>query len=112
MDISLIFLMIISTFFGAIGSIFLKSGIKKSKKVTHMLFTHNLYIGVLLFGLGFIIYFMLLSNNEVSSLFPITSLTYIWTSILASKFLKENVNKIRWTGVLFIVLGVSLLSIQ
>jgi drug/metabolite transporter (DMT)-like permease len=52
----------------------------------------------------------LLSKSDVSFIWPLTSLGFIFTTLAAEVFLNEKVAPTRWAGVLLIAGGVCLIS--
>ena len=52
----------------------------------------------------------LLSKSDVSLVWPLTSLGFIFTALAAKVFLNEQVTTTRWAGVLLIAAGVCLIS--
>jgi drug/metabolite transporter (DMT)-like permease len=52
----------------------------------------------------------LLSQRDVSLIWPLTSLGFVITAIAAKFILKEEVSALRWAGVALIVLGAALVS--
>jgi drug/metabolite transporter (DMT)-like permease len=70
----------------------------------------NILIGVALEAVffGFLLY--LLSGNDVSFIWPLTSLGFIVTTLAAKFLLDEKVSATRWAGVLLIALGALLTS--
>ena len=62
-------------------------------------------------SLNFFAMLWALSIAALSLVFPATaSLTYIGNAVAAKLFLKENVDRRRWLAVLFVAVGVVLLS--
>jgi len=57
---------------------------------------------------GFLLY--MLSRNDVSFIWPLTSLGFIVTTLAAKLLLREQVSPARWSGVMLIALGVCLIS--
>jgi len=57
---------------------------------------------------GFLLY--MLSRNDVSFIWPLTSLGFIVTTLAAKFLLDEKVSGIRWAGVTLIALGAFLTS--
>ena len=51
-----------------------------------------------------------LREGELSKLFPIIALTYVWVTLLSYWLLKETPNLYKNLGVLTIVLGVGVLG--
>jgi drug/metabolite transporter (DMT)-like permease len=70
----------------------------------------NVLLGVALEAVffGFLLY--LLSGNDVSFIWPLTSLGFIVTTLAAKFLLDEKVSATRWAGVLLIALGALLTS--
>lgn len=67
-----------------------------------------LWIGVILYLANFFLWIALLSRVDLSIAFPMSSLTYIIVPVLAIVFLQEKVHAVRWAGIFFIIIGVSL----
>jgi drug/metabolite transporter (DMT)-like permease len=113
-----------SVFCGAFGQIALKHGMNKlgrTERIRHLakvsnlvrMFTHPyVLLGVLFYAMSSIVWLGLLSQLEVSFLYPLVSLGYIITTIFAIGFLKEKVSLQRWLGTLIVVLGSSLILLS
>lgn len=54
----------------------------------------------------------LLSQGDVSFIWPLTSLSFVFTTIAARWWLHERVSLLRWIGVCLIVLGAALISVS
>jgi uncharacterized membrane protein len=52
----------------------------------------------------------LLAHRDVSLIWPLTSLGFVLTALMARFLLGEQVSMVRWTGVILIVLGAALVS--
>ena len=52
----------------------------------------------------------MLSKSDVSFVWPLTSLVFIFTTLAAKVVFNEKVTTIRWAGVLLIAVGVCLIS--
>jgi len=72
----------------------------------------NTYIllGVFFEALFFACLLILMSGNEISFLWPMTSLTFVFATVAAIVFLHERVSPIRWVGVVFIMIGAACIS--
>lgn len=106
----------------AVGVVFLSKGLKQIGKVQSIsaheigrIIARGATNGSILFGIaleaaffGALIY--LLSQRDVSLIWPLTSLGFVITAIAAKWILKEEVTAMRWAGVALIVLGASLVS--
>jgi multidrug transporter EmrE-like cation transporter len=72
----------------------------------------NLYIlfGLLCYGLGFMVWLLVLSKAEVSYAYPLISLGYVFTAILARAMFGEAVGAVRMAGIFITCLGVFLIA--
>ena len=66
--------------------------------------------GVFFEALFFVCLLVLLSKSEVSFLWPLTALSFVFATIAAMVFLGERVSGIRWLGVVLIMLGAAFIS--
>lgn len=67
-----------------------------------------MWLGIGLLAMAFFSLLALLSWENVSFVVPLTALSYVVGALMAKLFLKEEVDRIRWMGVLLVVLGVVL----
>jgi len=67
-----------------------------------------LWIGIVFYLVNFFLWITLLSRVDLSVAFPLSSFTYIIVPIIAILFLNEHVAPVRWAGIFFIIIGVSL----
>jgi len=70
----------------------------------------NVVLGVFFEALFFIGLLMMMKMGEVSFVWPLTSLTFVFSTIAARFYLKEEVTGLRWAGVLCIVFGAALIT--
>lgn len=69
-----------------------------------------LFGGLACYGISTILLVLALRYGELSVLYPIIALTYVWVSVLSVAFLGESVNVYKAAGLVFIVLGVAVLG--
>jgi drug/metabolite transporter (DMT)-like permease len=69
-----------------------------------------LFGGLACYGISTILLVLALRYGELSVLYPIIALTYVWVTILSVGFLGETVNVYKLLGLTFIVLGVAVLG--
>lgn len=69
-----------------------------------------LFGGLACYGISTILLVLALRYGELSVLYPIIALTYVWVSILSVGFLGESINLFKFLGLVFIVLGVAVLG--
>jgi len=53
---------------------------------------------------------LLMSKSDISFLWPLTALSFVFATFAAMIFLGESVSWIRWVGVAFIMLGAAFIS--
>jgi multidrug transporter EmrE-like cation transporter len=73
----------------------------------------NLFAGYCLLGVNTFLMAVALKGRELSRLYPIIALTYVWVTLLSLVlFPDEHLNFFRATGIAFIVAGVSILGLK
>lgn len=70
----------------------------------------QLFVGYSLYGVNTVLMAYALKGRELSRLYPIIALTYVWVTGLSVMMLHENVNFFRILGIALIVGGVSILG--
>ena len=114
--------MLIALVLEAIGVVFLCGGLKQigeprtinAAEITSLIIrgatNKNILLGVFFEAIffGFLLY--MLSQKDVSIVWPLTALGFIITSVAARIFLKEEISSIRWAGICLIVLGAGLVT--
>lgn len=71
-----------------------------------------IWLGLLSVAMTFIIWSALLSRIDLSVAVPVASFSYVLVLLASAVFLGEKISFLRWTGVLFILLGVILVSLS
>jgi len=102
--------------FLAVGQVFLKFGLEKMEKFTWTLkFFRDFFTNwwMLASGLSMaaasIVWFYLLKHNDLSLVYPLISISYVFGTVAAIYIFHETVSPVRWLGVLFIMIGVAFL---
>jgi drug/metabolite transporter (DMT)-like permease len=117
-----ILIMLIALVFEAIGVVFLSAGLKQigepktineaeiASLITRGATNKNILLGVFFEAIffGFLLY--MLSQKDVSIVWPLTALGFVITSLAARIFLKEEISTVRWAGICLIVLGAGLVT--
>ena len=118
----LFLILLIGLVFESTGIVFLKKGMTQigdtkavnAGEIVRVVKTGvtNAYIllGVFFQALFFICLLILMAKNDISFLWPLTSLTFVFATVAAILFLHERVTPIRWLGVLFIMIGAACIS--
>ena len=72
---------------------------------------YNILIGLVLYGLGFLIMIYAFKHGEVTVLYPIITLSYVWVSLMSMYFFSEIINLWKWLGVMAIIIGIIIIGI-
>ncbi len=109
MGIYIYIVIILMTFLGALASAFLKraSGNENLKKT---ILSYNLYIGGGLYVICALLNIWVLKYLPYSVVLPLTSITYIWTLLLARMFFKEKISLRKVVGIIIISIGAVLVA--
>lgn len=67
-------------------------------------------LGLGCYGLAFLVWLIVLAKAEVSFAYPMISLSYVFTAILAWQLLGEHVTVTRMAGILVTCLGVVIIA--
>jgi drug/metabolite transporter (DMT)-like permease len=73
-------------------------------------FNPYVILGLFCYGLGFLVWLIVLAKAEVSYAYPMISLGYVLTALLAWQLFGENVTFIRMAGILVTCLGVFIIA--
>jgi len=108
-----ILLIFVMTFSGTLGAYYLKKTIAKIEKISikALLLSPSLYIGGFCYVVGAVINIVLLGMMEYTILYPMTSLTYIWTLIFSYFVLKEKITLFKIVAIAFVTAGVIVIAL-
>ena len=70
----------------------------------------NVLLGVFCEAVFFGSLLILMAKSDISFLWPLTALSFVFATFAAMWFLHERVSSIRWAGVVFIMIGAGLIS--
>jgi drug/metabolite transporter (DMT)-like permease len=100
-------LVLVASFFGSFGAVFLKSGSQKLRHgLRYLILNIKLAAGVTLFLGSSVFYVLGLKRGEVSVLYPMVSLANVWTLFWSRLFFKEPITHAKTFGLLLILVGV------
>jgi undecaprenyl phosphate-alpha-L-ara4N flippase subunit ArnE len=51
-----------------------------------------------------------LKGGEVTVLYPIIATSYVWVAFGSSYFFGEIISLLRWTGIIFIIIGIIMIN--
>ena len=105
----LILSVLVMTLFGSLGALFLKRGSAKVSELKSLVATPQIWLGGLFYLAGALLNIYLLRGYSYSIVYPLTSLTYVWSLILSALLLHEKVTVQKLFGIAAICLGAFLL---
>ena len=109
-------IVIFCTLIGAAAQVLIKSG---ASHLAHpgflgallgMLTNPPLFAGYCLYGVFTVLLVFALRDGEMSILFPVIALTYVWVSILSVVIFHETMRPLKAAGIAVIVIGVAVLG--
>jgi multidrug transporter EmrE-like cation transporter len=110
--LSSILLVFTASFIGSFGAVFLKWGAGRlHRDLASLIYNWRLAVGIFLYLLSFVFYYMGLRVGELSVLYPMVALGYVWTVVWSKFFFGEPFSPRKIGGLLLIVCGVALLKL-
>jgi len=100
-------LVLFCTLLTSFAQLFLKLSTQNQSLIISL--NSHLIIGLLLYFVASIIFLIALKETELSILYPLLSLSYIWGLIIAIFVLDEKTKTSSLLGVGFIIIGISIL---
>ena len=70
----------------------------------------QIWIGIGCYGVSMLLFFYMLSHYKLSSIMPVTCMTYIFNIIIARFFFYESISKTQIIGAVIIIIGLLILS--
>jgi multidrug transporter EmrE-like cation transporter len=99
------------TLFGAVAQLLIKRGMNHFTPDLMAIATNvPLIIGYGFYGLNAAMMVLALKDGEMSRLYPIIGLTYVWTTLLCYTVLGEPSNLYKNIGIVVIVIGVAVMG--
>lgn len=122
--IKLLVILLIGLVFESAGIVLLKKGITQIGEVKQVSVSEitriikagatnsKILSGIFFEALFFACLLVLMSKSDISFLWPLTSLTFVFSTFAAMIFLGEHVSGLRWAGVVLIMFGAGLISLS
>ena len=99
------------TVLGALAQLLIKKGTDHLTLELMSLVTNvPLIIGYSIYGVNTLLMVLALKDGEMSLLYPIIALTYVWTTLLSYTVLGEPSNAYKNIGIVTIVIGVAIMG--
>ena len=108
----------VQTLFGAVAQILLKAGTQQQRgeglvDIVIGIFTNpQLFVGYALYGISALLMIAALKYGELSILYPVIAMTYVWVAILSVLIYGESAGFLKFGGLSCIVLGVAVLGMS
>jgi multidrug transporter EmrE-like cation transporter len=110
-------LVFVCTIFGAAAQILLKIGsgsLTPNPSLQEMIvqiFTHlPLFMGYAFYGVSTILLVLALRHGQLSLLYPVIALTFVWVTVLSVIIFHDSINPVKMAGIAVIVGGVAILG--
>jgi multidrug transporter EmrE-like cation transporter len=100
------------TILGAAAQILLKTGANQLAHPSPLAMLTNLPLlgGLSLYGVSTVLLVLALRDAELSLLYPVIALTYVWVTLLSLAIFHDRINPVKLAGVSIIVVGVGVLG--
>ncbi|PWU10914.1 MAG: hypothetical protein C5B50_24415 [Verrucomicrobia bacterium] len=120
--VKLLVILFIGLIFESTGIVLLKKGISNIGEVKSVTASEvariikagatnsQVLLGIFFEALFFACLLILMSKSDISFLWPLTALSFVFATLAAMAFLHEHVSPVRWAGVVFIMIGAALIS--
>ena len=105
-------LVVVASLIGSFATVALKSGAARlAFNVKGLLLNWRLAAGVFAFLLSSLFFLAAIKKGELSVLYPLVSLGYVWTLLWSRIFFGEPFSRNKFVGLGLIMLGISLLGL-
>jgi len=104
-------IMILCTVILAASQYFMKLAAPKfSLRISGIFLNWPIYVGFLLLGVGSLLLTAALKKGDLSTIYPIISLSFVWTTLMAIIIFNEQITKLKILGIITIIIGVIFLT--
>jgi multidrug transporter EmrE-like cation transporter len=105
-------LVLLCTAFGAVAQILIKQGANGLDSAHPLAMLTNVWLvtGYGLYGISTVLLVLALRDGELSILYPVIALTYVWVTLLSYYYLHERLGPLKVTGIAVIVAGVAIIG--
>ena len=104
-------IMFICTLFTALGQLFFKYGsLTFEWNLFKIVTNYNLILGFFFYGIGALLLIIALKYGDLSTMYPLISLTFIWVFLISVFVFNEIINSFKINAVILIIFGVILIA--
>ncbi|MEP7367385.1 MAG: cation/cationic drug transporter [Acidobacteriota bacterium] len=113
LSIALVF---VCTLLGAAAQILMKSGTQRTEAsgvvglIVAIFSDWHLFSGYALYGLSTVVLIVALKYGQLSILYPVIALTYVWVTILSVILYNESISPFKMLGLTTVIIGVVILG--
>lgn len=104
--------LVVLTMLGSGGAFFLKKASTEATSVKKLILCKYMYMGAFLYFLSGVLNIYVLQYLPFTTVLPLTSITYIWTLILAHRYYDELITKNKIFGICFIIVGAFVIGLS
>jgi multidrug transporter EmrE-like cation transporter len=112
-----VFLVFCCTLIGAAAQVLIKTGAGSLgghpslvQTAIGILTTLPLFVGYSMYGISMVLLVLALRHGELSALYPVIALTFVWVTILSVVVFHESLNAWKLIGIALIITGVATLG--
>jgi drug/metabolite transporter (DMT)-like permease len=108
-----VYLIVLFTFLAATAQVLWKhatNALGEHPSLFALLTNIPLIAGLAVYGVGSILMIVALKHGELSVLYPLISLNYVWVAILSVMLFQETMNPLKIAGICVIMAGVAVLG--
>jgi multidrug transporter EmrE-like cation transporter len=105
------------TLFGAAAQVLIKSGANTLgphpsaiETVARIFTSLPLFVGYSFYGVSTVLLVLALRHGDLSLLYPVIALTFVWVTILSVVIFEDSMNGLKFAGITIIVAGVAILG--
>ena len=99
-------LVLVASFIGSFGAVFLKMGAARLKGGFRHILNAKLALGAGLFLFSSVFFVLGIRHGELSVLYPMVSLGYVWTLVWSRLFFNEAFTRQKFVGLGLVLVGV------
>ncbi|HEY6349384.1 MAG TPA: EamA family transporter [Candidatus Angelobacter sp.] len=107
---------------GSLGHLLIKTGVTAAARQTinssllgrlsHYLLQPAAMTGLLIYGVGTLLWIYAVSQRNISFLYPLTALTYVIVALGGKFIFGEMISPQRWLGIGVVMLGVAMMQLS